>query len=89
MPFMQTQVERVDLTERKEEHKEDQPRQQRSERRKEIVPEPTDQHRYPKGIRIKQASNLIYHLTIYQLSRPLSQTLPPLFPHEEELYAFV
>lgn len=26
MPFMQTQVERIDLAERKEEHKEDQPR---------------------------------------------------------------
>ena len=58
MPFMQAQIERVDLAERKEQHKEDPPGQGRLEGQKELVADCTDQHREPQSIRIKQTFDI-------------------------------
>lgn len=56
---MQTQVERVDLTERKEEHKEDQPRECGRQRQEEFIAKGSDEHREPEGVGVKEFSHFI------------------------------
>jgi hypothetical protein len=53
MPFMQTEVQRIDFAKRKEEHKENQPRERRGKRQKEFIAESTYEHGNPEGVGIK------------------------------------
>ena len=45
MPFMETQIQRIDFAESEEKHEENQPRQKRSQWQKELVSQRTDKHR--------------------------------------------
>ena len=54
MPTMQAQVQRVHLAERKEQHKENQPWQDRAECQKPLVTEGTYEHREPKRVGVKE-----------------------------------
>ena len=47
MPFVQSQIQRVDLAESKEEHSEDQPRKCRFQRKKIPIAECSDEHGQP------------------------------------------
>lgn len=53
MPTMQAQVKGVYLTEGKEQHKKDEPRQNGFEGQEPSIAEGTDEHREPKGIAVK------------------------------------
>ena len=57
MPFMEAQVERVDLAEGKKEHKEDEPRECRLQRQKEFIAQGSDEHREPEGVGIEEFSH--------------------------------
>ena len=76
MPFVQSQIQRVDLAESKEEHSEDQPRKCRFQREKTAIPECSDEHAEPKGVTIKKFFDIyhfvIYHLVIYLVIGPFS-----------------
>ena len=58
MPFMQAQVERIDLTERKEEHKEDQPRECGRKGQEEFIAKGSDEHREPKRVGVKEFTHI-------------------------------
>ena len=58
MPATKTQVERVDLAERKEEHEEYQPRQKGLERHQPLIAQSADDHREPEGVAVKQAFDI-------------------------------
>ena len=76
MPFMQTEIQRIDFAEREEEHKENQPRERRSKRQEEFIAESTDEHGNPEGVGIKPFFHLvIYHLVIYLVISPFSHFL--------------
>ena len=59
MPFMETEVEGVDLTEGKKEHEEYPPRKGGLQRQKKLVTEGTDEHREPEGVGIKEFTHKI------------------------------
>ena len=54
MPFMETQIQRIDFAESEEQHEEDEPWQNRTQRQEEFVSQRTDKHRQPKSVGIKQ-----------------------------------
>ncbi len=58
MPFMEAQVEGIDLAEGEEEHAEDEPREGWSERKEPTITEGTDEHAEPKGVGIKQTFDI-------------------------------
>ncbi len=58
MPFVQTEIERIDLAEGKKEHEENPPRKGGLEGQEELVTEGTDEHREPEGVGIKQAFDI-------------------------------
>ena len=60
MPFMEPEIEGVDLTEGKKEHEEDQPRKDGLERQEVCVTQGTDYHREPEGVTIKQTFDIGY-----------------------------
>ena len=53
MPAMQTQVERVDLAEREEEHEENKPRQERLEGYEPRVGKGSDDHGEPESVGVE------------------------------------
>ena len=56
MPFMQPQIQGIDLAEREKEHEKNEPRQRRSQRKKISIPHRSDEHREPKGGRIEECT---------------------------------
>lgn len=54
MPFMQAQVEGVYLTEGKEEHKKDEPRECGRKGQEEFIAKGSDEHREPEGVGVKE-----------------------------------
>ena len=58
MPFMQAQVEGVYLTEGKEEHKKDEPRERGRQRQEEFIAKGSDDHREPEGVGVKEFTHI-------------------------------
>ena len=54
MPTMEAQVQRVHFTESEEEHEEDEPRQNGTERHKPLVAQGADDHREPQRVTIEK-----------------------------------
>lgn len=55
MPFMETKIQRIDFTESKKEHEENQPREYGCEGQEEFIAKRTDEHREPEGVTVEEA----------------------------------
>ena len=58
MPFMQAQVEGIHLTEGKEEHKKDEPREGGCKGQEEFIAKGSDDHREPEGVGVKEFTHI-------------------------------
>ena len=54
MPFMKAEIQRVDLSESEEQHEEDKPRENGSQRKEVFVTKSTDEHREPESVAVKK-----------------------------------
>jgi len=75
VPFMQSQVQRIDLAEGEKQHKEDEPREYGTQGQKPFVADGTDEHREPKGIGIEYFFQLPHLSTISSMMANTSSSV--------------